>query len=67
MVLRDGTPKGMKQVLIETGINVTKMKGEEMREVLRGMPDFKYEKTRVETLLHANNLKVTLSQNSTAN
>ena len=57
MVLRDGTPKGMKQVLIERGINVTKMKGEEMREVLRGMPDFKYEKTRVETLLHANNFK----------
>lgn len=57
MVLPDGTPKGMKQVLIERGINVTKMKAEQMREVLHGMADFKYEKTRVETLLHSNSFK----------
>jgi len=31
MVYPDGTPKGMKQDLIERGINVTKMKGEQMR------------------------------------
>ena len=57
MVLSDGTPKGMKQVLIERGINVTKMKAEQMREVLQEMPDFKYEKTKVETLLHSNNFQ----------
>jgi len=57
MVFPDGMPKGMKQVLIERGINVTKMKAEQMREVLQGMPDFKYEKTRVETLLHSNSFK----------
>ena len=51
MVFRDGTPKGMKEVLLERGVNVTKMKGDEMREILQNMHDFKYEKTRVEKLL----------------
>ena len=57
MVLPDGTPKGMKKVLIERGINVTKMIAEQMRNELQKMPDFKYEKTRLETLLHSNNFK----------
>ena len=34
MVLPDSTPKGMKKVLIERGINVTKMIAEQMRNVL---------------------------------
>ena len=33
MVYRDGTPKGMKAILIERGVNVTKMKADEMRQV----------------------------------
>ena len=57
MVFDDGTPKGMKQVLFERGVNTTKMKAEQMREILQNMPDFKYEKTRVETLLHSHNFK----------
>lgn len=57
MVLRDGTPKGMKQILIERGVNVTKMKGDEMRSVLQNMHDFKYEKTRVERLLMDNGFR----------
>ena len=43
MVFSDGTPKGMKAVLIERGINVTKMKADEMRTTLQNMHDFKYE------------------------
>ena len=57
MVSLNGIPKGMKKVLIERGVNVTKMKAEEMREVLREMPDFKYEKTKVETLQQENDFK----------
>ena len=33
MIFPDGTLKGMKQVLIDKGVNVTKMKADEMREV----------------------------------
>lgn len=51
MVYRDGTPKGMKAVLQERGVNVTKMKGDEMRQILQNMADFKYEKTKVEHVL----------------
>ena len=32
MVFRDGTPKGMKQVLEERGVNTKRMKAERMRE-----------------------------------
>ena len=57
MVFDDGTPKGMKQVLLERGVNTTKMKAEQMREILQNMPDFKYEKP----LLHSNNFKPQIS------
>ena len=57
MVFDNGTPKGMKQVLFERGINTTKMKADEMREILQNMPDFKYEKTKVEKLLNSNNFQ----------
>lgn len=40
MVFPDGTPKGMKEVLCERGVNVTKMKGDEMRAILQNMHDF---------------------------
>ena len=48
MVLPDGNPKGMKQVLEE---NVTKMTADDMRQALQSMPDFKYEKTKVDPML----------------
>ena len=53
----DSTPKNMKQVLFERDVNITKMTADQMREILQNMPYFKYEKTRVETLLNSNNFK----------
>ena len=52
MVLPDGTPKGMKLVLQERGIDVSKMKANDMRAALPVMHNFKYEKTKLESLLH---------------
>ena len=34
MVFSDGTPKGIKRVLEKKNVNVTKMKAEDMRQVL---------------------------------
>ena len=51
MVLRDGTPKGMKLVLQERGVDVSGLKAEDMRLALQQMHDFKYEKTKLERLL----------------
>ena len=48
MVFDDGTPKGMKQVLIECHVNVKGMRAADMQRVLSEMRDFKYEKTKVE-------------------
>ena len=67
MVFPDGTPKGMKQVLCERGVNVTKMKGDEMRVILQDMHDFKYEKTRVEKLLMDHSFRGILFQSSIVN
>ena len=53
MILPDGKPKGMKKVLEERGVDVRKMKAQDMRKKLREMHDFKYEKTKVETLITA--------------
>ena len=41
MVLRDGTPKGMKLVLQERGVDVSGMKAEDMRLALQQIHDFK--------------------------
>ena len=35
MVYDDGTPKGMKQILFESGVNTTKMKADDMRKALQ--------------------------------
>ena len=42
MVYRDGAPKGMKDVLIERGggVNVTKMKADQIQEMLQDIHDF---------------------------
>ena len=51
MVFSNGTPKGMREVLIERGIDTRCMKASDMRRVLGEMHDFKYEKTKVENLV----------------
>ena len=48
MVFDDGTPKGMKQVLMERHINVKGMHVADMQRILSEMRNFKYEKTKVE-------------------
>ena len=40
MVYRDGTPKGMKAVLEERGVDTRNMKAPDMREKLKSYPDF---------------------------
>ena len=52
MVYDDGTPKGMKQVLEEKGINTARMVAEDMRTVLSWHDDFRKEKTIVEHYLN---------------
>ena len=51
MVFADRTPKGMKLVLEERNVDVSRMKAEDMRLALQQMHDFKYEKTKLENLL----------------
>ena len=51
MVLPDGTPKGLKMVLEERGVNVRKMKRDEMVAKLSSFDDFKNEKNKVQRLL----------------
>ena len=51
MVTSNGLQKGLKWVLEECGINVTKMNKEEMIKVLEEMRDFKFQKTQVEELI----------------
>ena len=53
MVDSKGTPKGMRQVLMERGVDVRGMKADDMRKTLKEMHDFKYEKTKVETMIAA--------------
>ena len=42
----DGTPKGMKQVLGERGLNVSKMETEDTREKLQSIHDFDMRKLK---------------------
>ena len=48
MVLPDGTPKGMKMVLQERGVDVKGMSADRMREMLSKFPDFKSQMTILE-------------------
>ena len=57
MVDSKGTPKGMRQVLMERGVDVRGMKADDMRKTLKEMHDFKYEKTKVETSITANSIQ----------
>lgn len=47
-VMEDGTPKGMKMVLEERGINTSHMNADDMRIVLSNHDDFRTDKTKVE-------------------
>ena len=58
MVLDDGTPKGMKRVLEERGINTSRMLADDMRIVLSFHEDFRKEKTIVEHYLNGRGHKV---------
>lgn len=51
MVFNNGTPKGMRQVLTERGVDTRRMKADDLRRVLGEMSDFKYEKTKVEHMV----------------
>ena len=53
MVFPDGTPKGMRKILEERGVDLTGMKTDDMRRRLKEMSDFKYENTKVETYISA--------------
>ena len=48
MVLADGTPKGMKLVLQERGVDTRGLSAEKMREILSNHEDFKTQKTIIE-------------------
>ena len=47
MVFPDGAPKVLKQILIERGINVTKMKLDDMRALIATHPDFSDEQQEI--------------------
>ena len=51
MTKDDGTPKGMKMILEERGINTSSMKADDMKIVLSLHDDFRTEKTLVEKFL----------------
>ena len=52
LVDNSGIPKGMRQILRERGVNVEGMRVRGMRKELASYRDFKFEKTRVENILH---------------
>lgn len=51
LVFSDGTPKGMKKILEERGINTSTLKAGDMRTILSNHYDFSNEKTVVEHFL----------------
>jgi len=46
-----GVPKGMRVILQERGVNTSRMVGDQMREILAEMDDFKNEKSLIEHYL----------------
>ena len=53
MVFPDGTPKGLYQVLRERGVDIRRMKLEDLRAEMDSHTDFREEKTLVETFINA--------------
>ena len=54
MLFADGTPKGLKQILIERGINITKMKLDKMRALIGTHQDFRDEQPEIVKFLGMN-------------
>ena len=48
------TPKGFKQILIERGINITKVKLDDMRALITTHPDFHNEQPEIVKFLRTN-------------
>ena len=48
-MMENGIPKGMRRILEERGVDVSGLKACDMRNKLKDMADFKYEKAKVET------------------
>ena len=67
MVLADGTPKGMKLVLQERGVDTRGLNAEKMREILSNHEDFKKQKTIIEELVQSVDILVFFSLNFIAN
>ena len=55
MVFQDGTPKGLEIVLRERGVRTDHLNRSEMVKRLQEYPDFKFEKSSVQTYLEAKN------------
>ena len=53
MTLRDGTPKGLRIVLEERGVNTCGMNAKKMREILATHEDFSSQKTILEELVES--------------
>ena len=63
----DGTPKGMRQVLNERGVDTKGMKAADMCKALGEMHDFKYEMKKVEHLVSNRGYCAILCPNSIVN
>ena len=48
MIDESGTPKGMKKILEERGVDTSRMRCKEMRELLKTYPDFQRQRTILE-------------------
>ena len=53
MVYPDGTPKGMKVILEERGVNTRKRKADDMRKKLSQYPNFQNQKTLLEEYIES--------------
>ncbi len=51
LVMDDGTPKGAEMILLERGINASRLKLDNMRVILVNHDDFKGEKNALDTML----------------
>ena len=58
MVMDDGTPKGVRMVLEERGINTSRMNGDNMLSILANHEDFHNEKTLLEAYIESRGHKV---------
>ena len=67
MVFADGTSKGLRQILIERGVNVTKMKLDDMRAFISTHPDFRDEQPEIVKFLRRSGFGCIFYLSSTVN